>query len=136
MGLQTMWNHQRFGPSRLRPKRFPKSSICRKAIAGDVSGLLTPGVDGMCPLEPIDRSKDSDGIPIIRQTMVVRYKSVAKVKARLCVRGYLAVAKDITSAPIPYRSTLKVLLVLAGIGISLSRRWMSARHFFNLKLFP
>ena len=105
-----------FGPSRLPPKTFPKCSICQKAIADEVSGLLTQGLDGMRPLEPIERGKASKGIPIVRSTMAVRYKSVTKAKARLCVRGDLAATNDITSAPTPYRSTLKVLLLLAGIG--------------------
>ena len=105
-----------FDPARLPPKYYLANSLCKAAIIKEINDLMKPGKDGIRPLVLVKKgSPECKNLKIIRSTLVVRWKGPNRAKARLCIRGDTVQSSDVFSSPTPYRSSLKTLIMLAGV---------------------
>ena len=107
-------DEEHFGPSRLTHKEYLSSKDCRDAIAREMDGLPSKDKSGFDPLIIIDRSQEPyRHRPVVKSTLVVRWKIPTKAKERLCIRGDMLPVRDQVSAPTPPRSDVKTFLFLA-----------------------
>ena len=104
-----------FDPPRHPPRIYLKDNLRRGAIAKEINDLLRPGKDGTphCDWSNVEvpNAREYD----IRETLVFRWKGPLRDKARLCLRGDTAHSSEVSVSPAPYRSSLKLILFLAGI---------------------
>ena len=102
-----------YDPSRLPPKFYLKDKLCVEAIVLEISGLLQTDKSGRAALLVVNRFEEEyRKWPLIRSTLVVRWKGPLRAKARLCIRGDLMPIRDQLSAPTPFRSPMKIVMAI------------------------
>ena len=110
-----------FDPSRLPPRVYLKDKLCVEAIIAELEGLLKNDSQGRSALMVVNRlDPQYKNWPLVRSTLVVRWKGPLRAKARLCIRGDLMPIRDPVSAPTPFRSSMKIFLAIsAACGFSI-----------------
>ena len=102
------------GPSRLTPKQYLSDQACAQSIILEINEHLAVDKAGCSPLEVVYRTmKQYAPKKVIKSTLVVRWISPTKVKARFCIMGDMVPIRGQVSSPTPFRSDLKTFLFVA-----------------------